>query len=163
MKKIQLSQEKYTLVDDEFFEWLNQWKWSAWKNPYTKSFYAVRTDYSGNKPLKIYMHRLIMNNPKKLLVDHKNHNTLLNTKKNLRIATASQNQANGQKRPNNKTGFKGVSWYVHAKKFAAGIRKNGKHIHLGLFLSAKEAGDAYDTAAKDLFGEFALLNKKEEL
>jgi surfactin synthase thioesterase subunit len=53
MKQIHLTQGKFALVDDEDFDWLNQWKWH-----YDKG-YADRT-VDGKH---IYMHRAIMNTP----------------------------------------------------------------------------------------------------
>ncbi len=57
MKRIKLTQGKYTLVDNEDFEWLNQFKW------YLKKGYAIR-----NKPVDgngkrgtLFMHRVILN------------------------------------------------------------------------------------------------------
>jgi hypothetical protein len=57
MKEIRLNKEIVSLVDDEDYEWLNQWKWS-WK-PDRVGGYATRIE---SKPVRrlIGMHRLIM-------------------------------------------------------------------------------------------------------
>jgi hypothetical protein len=90
MKKIKLTQGQFAKVDDEDYDWLNQWKWCAQYNPKTKSYYAVRSVKEGVK----IMSRVIMGEPKGKLVDHEDHDTLNNKKNNLRVATRSQNGMN---------------------------------------------------------------------
>ncbi|MFA5238384.1 MAG: hypothetical protein WC476_01575 [Phycisphaerae bacterium] len=64
MKKIPLTQGKFALVDDEDYEWLNQWKWCAHKKENTS--YAVRgerkEEYVDRKKKQIQMHRAILEN-----------------------------------------------------------------------------------------------------
>lgn len=85
---------------------------------------------------KKYLHRLIMNPTKGLVVDHINRNTLDNRKSNLRVVTIQENLRN-QKRLNNKTGVTGVA--VMGDKFTAQIKHNYKKIHLGVFKTIEEA------------------------
>ena len=66
---------------------------------------------------------------------------------------------NSRVRLNNVLNFKGVSFMKQKRKWRAYITKNSKFIHLGLFMNAKQAAQAYNKAAKKLFSEFALLNK----
>lgn len=60
-KKIKLTHGQTTIVDDEDFDFLNQFKWRAEWNPTRKSYYAVMDamDEAG-EPCVIYMHDLIM-------------------------------------------------------------------------------------------------------
>ena len=60
-KKIKLTHGQTTIVDDEDFDFLSQFKWRAEWNPTRKSYYAVMdtTDENG-EPCVIYMHDLIM-------------------------------------------------------------------------------------------------------
>lgn len=88
-------------------------------------------------------------------IDHedtvKHHNWI----GNLRSATQSQNIANGRRRRNNTSGFKGVIFYRRHQKWVARICKDRKNTYLGLFHTPEEAHAAYVEAAKRLHGEFA--------
>lgn len=59
-----------------------------------------------------YLHRFIMNlDEDDRVVDHKNHNTLDNTKNNLNVVSVHENQQNRQgSRKGSKSGVRGVSW-----------------------------------------------------
>lgn len=92
------------------------------------------------------------------LVDHKNGNALDNRKENLRVATKQQNNANRGLLINNKSGYKGVSWRQLSKRWCAFISVNNKSKFLGSFKIKEEAARAYDKAAKEHYGEFAILN-----
>ena len=61
-----------------------------------------------------------------------------------------------KKSSHNTSGYKGVS--KRNNKWSASIHKDNQKIHLGYFHTAKEAAKAYDTKAKELFGEFANVN-----
>ena len=91
----------------------------------------------------------------KIKVDHRDHDTLNNTRGNLRLATVSQNAANrlGADRTN-KCGIRGVFWHKGNRKWAASIRVNGKKIYLGYYPSADQASKAYAVANAKCFGEF---------
>lgn len=55
--------------------------------------------------------------------------------------------------------YKGVHWYKQSKKWMVQIRLNDKQIYLGLFEREDDAARAYNKKAKEIFGEFACLNK----
>ena len=61
---------------------------------------------------------------------------------NLRVVTNSQNQKNRRMRPDNTSGFAGVSWDKRSQKWAAYIRINGKRKSLGYHLCFDEAVEA---------------------
>ncbi len=149
MKRIKLTQGKFTIVDNEDYEWLNQWKWYAAKGVVT--FYAKRCP---NERI-IIMHRVIMNTPHGMDTDHKNGNGLDNRKCNLRICTRSQHHHN---RKPKKGKYKGVSRGGQVGKWQARITTSGKRTSLGFFNSKKAAAKAYNQKAVELFGEFARLN-----
>ena len=144
------------IVDAEDFERLNQFKWQAHRIPDTQSFRAARnSSRKDGKRCLIYMHREVMKAPMGALVDHRHHNTLDNRKSQLRLANRSQSQCNRKIPTNNTSGFKGVSWYKAGEKWSAQIQIHGKQKHLGYFLSAEDAHEAYKVAAIELHGNFA--------
>lgn len=83
MRFIPLTQGKLTIVDDEDYDFLNQWKWSWLKNNW--GGYAVRGTRcrKEHRQNMIYMHRFIINTTKGMEVDHVNGNKLDNRKSNL--------------------------------------------------------------------------------
>jgi hypothetical protein len=155
MKEIPLTRGKVALVDDEDFDYLNQWKWHC-----TAFGYAARFDYSlGRKhPILILMHRLINRTPAKMATDHINQNKLDNRRANLRICTDAENHRNSGMRKDNKSGYKGVYRARGWKKWQAYITLNKHRLHLGYFINVEDAARAYDQKAKELFGIFAKLN-----
>jgi hypothetical protein len=158
-KEIILTQGKVAIVDDEDFDYLNQWKWYASKDRY--KFYAVRNiTISKGKQKSISMHRLISNNINtKMHTDHLNGNGLDNRKINLRICTHSQNLMNSKLRKDSTSGFKGVTYCKRNNKYASVIKLNRKLIWLGYFIDPIDAARAYNDAALKYHGEFAHINK----
>jgi len=158
MKEIRLNKERVALVDDDNYEWLNQWKWS-WK-PDRHGGYATRIE---SRPVRrlISMSRLIMGEPEGLEVDHINQDKLDNRKENLRVCTTLENSRNKSITKSNKTGYKGVSEYPRYNCYRARISIDGKDRFLGYFDEIKDAAREYDKKAKELFGEFAVLNFQE--
>lgn len=154
MKEIKITQGKIALVDDDMFEFLNQWKWVALRGKNT--WYAWRSEggHSGRKTF--HMHRIIINAPEGMQVDHANGDGLDNRRENLRLCTNSQNQHNTRKRKDNTVGFKGV--IKDGRKYIAVIHVEGETFRLGSFYDPKEAAHAYDEAAKKHYGDFAKTN-----
>lgn len=91
--------------------------------------------------------------------DHKNGNTFDNRRRNIRLATNTQNQQNSTVRSDNKSGFKGVCWEPRHNRWRATIRVNKRKVWLGEFDNKKTAALAYDAAAVAHFGEFAKTNR----
>lgn len=156
MKTIPLTRGYEAIVDDDDYEKLSQYKWQACIS--RKLVYARRSLGKINGYWKQEtMHRVIIDVPENMQVDHKNHNTLDNRKENLRIATPAENMRNMRNRKEGAK-YKGVHWLEKDKKWSARIRVFGKTRNIGNFESDIEAGRAYDLAAIVAFEEFAYTN-----
>jgi len=158
MQEIQLTRGRVALVDDEDYEWLNQWTWSVRrhvnKNQGSIHWYTQRGFDSAS------MHRLILNiHGTDLQGDHIDGDGLNNQRHNLRIVTSSQNHMNQRKRFSQTSSiYKGVSWDSVNRKWVVRIKVNGVQKNVGRFTNEKLAAKVYDRAALSHFGEYANLN-----
>lgn len=155
MAIIKLSQGKEAIVDDELFEWLNQWKWTAMKH----GRYAARRTQKDNIIRQIYMHRLIMNAPEGMEVDHIDNDGLNNQRLNLRLVTNKQNHYNHKIFSHNKSGYNGVSWNKKLGKWEVSISLNSKTVHGGLFTDIKDAARAANFLIEKHHGGVGRLNQ----
>jgi hypothetical protein len=161
-KRISLTRGKFAIVDDEDYEWLSQWKWHYTKaSRGTSDGYACRGIYQDGKTSIISMHRLLMDAPDDLQVDHIDGNGLNNRRSNLRLATPSQQAANRNRWKSSRP-FRGVRWVARKKKWRAEITIDGKVRHIGYFHDPIVAALAYDERAIRQFGEFARPNFSDE-
>lgn len=157
MKQIKLTRGKWAMVDDSDYESLSQFKWYAKRGAHT--YYAVREKYIVGQrlhPKRLRMHRVVIGASPDMQVDHINGDGLDNRRVNLRECTNAENQHNRRVTPRGSSRYKGV--YMHRKKWAAHITNNYKTIYLGLFDTEYAAAQAYDAAARRMFGDFARPN-----
>ena len=157
IRLIPLTRGLNAIVDADDYERLTQRNWYAWPLRKGKAYYAMRK-HSDNINKIVPLHRDVIHCPDELQVDHINRNTLDNRKANLRIVDRFQNARNRSRNSNNKSGFKGVCWNKNEERWVASIRVNWKLLFLGYFDLAEDAARAYDKAAIEHFGEFAVLN-----
>lgn len=116
--------------------------------------WSMSHDYVYNSITNMFLHRLIMNCPKDMVVDHINHNPLDNRKSNLRICTVSQNGMNAKIRNDNTSGVTGVGWDKKYNKWYARIAIKGERILLGYFNTKEEAVKARQEAEIKYFGKY---------
>jgi AP2 domain/HNH endonuclease len=153
---VPLSQGKFAIIDPEDAPTILAHNWYL-----AGHGYAGRSRKAGEPegPQSIKMHRVIMGNPPLSLdIDHVNGVPLDNRRKNLRVATRSQNAAHGKTRVNNTSGYRGVSWNKPWRRWVAQICIKNRKITIGGFDDPIEAARAYDEAAREAFGGFAKTN-----
>lgn len=140
MKTITLTQGRCALVDDDVFEHVGHLRWSV------NHGYPARTVVRGGRPVTEYLHRVVLNEPEGLQVDHINEDKLDNRRCNLRAVTQSQNIHN-QSRPRSDsgTGIRNVfmlsgaqarpkPYYVRFQ-----FRGSGLSVRRGMFATLAEA------------------------
>lgn len=117
MKTISLTKGKIALVDDDDYEELIKFKWCTLVGKHT--FYAIRKSYKDGRRINLGMHRVIMNTPNDLIVDHIDGNGLNNCKTNLRNTTIRGNAQN--RHDITKSIYPGVAWHKKTKKVESTI------------------------------------------
>lgn len=139
------------LIDLDDIDKASQYKWSLNNKGYVR-----------NTKNNLLLHRLIMDCPKDMEVDHINHDPLDNRKSNLRICTHQQNLMNKSLQRNSTSGIVGISWSETFSKWKAYIMVNNKYINLGLFSTKEEAIKAREYAEIEYFGEYRKQNEIQQ-
>lgn len=153
MKIIYTNKGEKIFVDDEDYNYLNEYNWYL-----DNDGYALTSIYDNkNKKQKYFrMHRLIMNPEHDMVIDHIDGIRHNNVKSNLRICTRSENCKNIKKyRGSSK--YKGVS-KIEENKFYSSIKYDNNAFYIGIFTDEIACANAYNYYAIKYHGEFANLN-----
>jgi hypothetical protein len=139
MKKLELNNGQYTVVDEKDYILLRKYNWTLGKDGY-----AVRTIYilghgKNRKRTSLRLHNFLMPKKKGFIVDHINRNRLDNRRLNLRYVNYIINARNKNMQSNNTSGYTGVTWHKMSKKWLANIWVNKKYVYLGTFENIKDA------------------------
>lgn len=159
VKEIYLTHGMAAIVDEADYDFLNRFLWFAMKRGRTYYAYTKRRLPDG-KRINLVMHRVILDiNDPRIVVDHKDHNGLNNTRANIRACTIKENFLN--RSAVGKSKYLGVDWQPKRRKWRARISIDGKRVTLGDFDTEIRAAMAYNDAAISLHKEFASLNTFE--
>lgn len=151
MIEVPISRGLVTLISREDESFVLSRRWSAAPKNSAHGGWYVRCSEG-------YLHRLLLEAQKGVLVDHRNGDGLDNRRSNLREADRRLNLVNrGFYQP--RSGYRGV--YAEKGKWSAQISLGGRSRRLGTFRDPADAARAYDRAALHHFGEFARLNFSE--
>jgi hypothetical protein len=118
-------------------------------------FYAVKSVSFEGRRRTLSMHRLMAEAVAEDIVDHRDGNGLNNCMRNLRLCSHADNMRN-RRSQGGTSRFRGV-WWNHGR-FYAGLKLNGRTIHLGSSKDEVSAARMYDRAAIEHYGEFARTN-----
>ncbi len=165
MKEITLTRGYVALVDDEDYERVAAHKWQAQVVPgvYSTRVYAQRAFYAPKRE-SVRLHQFILG-VRLVRVDHRDGNGLNNQRYNLRIATDRQNSANRKKDPRSSSRWNGVYWAKPNHRWSVGRWRacislpGSKKLDLGYFKDECDAATAYNFAAEEVHGEFAVFNR----
>lgn len=147
-KKVPVGKDAFAIVDDEDFELVTKYVWQAMNSGDHDHVYAVA---------RLRMHRLVIDAPPGLMVDHINGDTLDNRKSNLRLATNAQNQQNTRSRKGSSR-YKGVGYSKRKKKWRGGFVFEGKYHYCGEFKDEEDCARAVDKKRREVAGHFASKN-----
>lgn len=135
------------LLDKEDYEKVKDKYWHAAYRKDIDNYYIQNTQYQGRVDGKLkykmtYLHRIIVDAPKGMDVDHKNRNPLDNRKDNLEIKFRKKNLVNRDKKgnSNNKSGYRNVCWNKNNNMWMVQMQVEGKNTKLGYFDDVHEAG-----------------------
>jgi hypothetical protein len=135
----------YTIVDDEFWHELMEFKWTL------NDGYAI---FQRNGK-SIRMHRYLVNGE---IIDHCNNHRLDNRICNLRSVTTSENAHNRIKSPYTSSKYSGVSYHNIAKCWRTHINKDNRRYYIGSYKTEDSAAVAFNEAATKFYGNKARLN-----
>lgn len=164
MREIKLATSNaVAIVDDEFYDYLSGFRWFLSKSEHQPNGYAYRSTWvrgsgSGKKvSMSRDVMRLIVGRPltDAEIVDHRNGNSLHNTRGNLRVGSRSANQFNRGVGKANSSGFKGVS--RKRARWSCELSARGKRFRHVLG-SPQDAAQVYVLLAFLHHGEFARTN-----
>ena len=157
-REIPLTRGLVAIVDSADYERLSAHNWSVTRSR-SGGWYAQRTAKVDGRWTHVKMHRVIMEPPRGMDVDHIDGNGLNNRRVNMRVCTRKRNLWNSRRHADGCSGFKGLMYYHGRwKPWLARIHRNGKSTCLGYFATSEEAARAYDAAAIRMDGEFARPN-----
>jgi len=148
MKIIYTKKGEEIFVDDSDYEEMNKHLWYC-----DKKGYATRAGkaFENKRRTTVSMHREIMDAPEGMVVDHINHETLDNQRKNLRVCSSADNMKNIRSKQGT---VLGVRWREFSQRWIANIKIDGQLIHLGTFIEFDEALAARKEAEIKYFGDF---------
>lgn len=154
--EVKLTRGLVTIIDAEDLELVSQWKWFASRGGNTD--YALRKKRIDGRQQTVVLHRVLLNAPAGMHVDHINGNGLDNRRENLRLCTRRENRRNSQRQAGSVSQFKGVSKRQGRPKAWVAKIYVGEKQYTQCFFTELEAAKRYDEMAREHFGEFAKLN-----
>lgn len=154
VREVVLTNGHVTMIDEADWPLVSKFNWYASRSGRSRTLYVRATI----EKVSVKLHRLLLNAPAELMVDHRDGNGLNNVRSNLRLVTSAQNQMNMRRHFDAFSKYKGV-WFCKTKRrWYAEISCYRKRHRSRSFACEEEAARAYDEMAVLYHGEFASLN-----
>ena len=143
MKELRLTRGKRVIVDDDVFDWVHPYNWSASKHTYNSKskYYAVRNSYVEQITMKIYLHKLIAGAPADHTVIFKNKDERDCRRENLKIISKYGKLIDWEM-SYQKSKFSGVKWDMYYGMWEAFYLD----FHIGYFPYELDAANAFNKA-----------------
>jgi hypothetical protein len=154
---VELTNDRFALIDLEDAEEVGRFNWAATspgkgRMPYATRYRRINEEGGMGR---VAMQTCILKPHPWLVADHINGNTLDNRKSaNLRAVNRFQNAQNSKLFCNNKSGYRGVSWYPSRAVWVVRITRRGVSRFVGYFKELEDAASAAELEATDRHGSF---------
>ena len=154
--------EFWVQLDHDVWDFLQEHKLNIGYIPGRDKGYFYVSFHKYKTRAYVLLHRLAVGTPLYgLVVDHINGNPTDNRKQNLQIVTQSINAHRQRRTKPRAAHFKGA--YLFRGRWVSQIWTNGKTRYLGSYSTELEAAQTYDKAAREYWGNQALLNFPDEV
>lgn len=139
------------LFDKSDYELVSQYNWIVERKGYVSACCPVYKDHTTKKVL---LHRIIIDPPEDMFVDHINHDPSDNRRSNLRVVTNQQNQWNSK--------CKGYCYHKGKKLWMVYIHKDGK-THYKYCHTEEEAKNLRSKFEGEYFKEYAYYTNTDNI
>jgi AP2 domain len=136
------------LIDQEDWERVSLHNWSVHHVGNDRFYFGTKRMPTGGNNLRL-LHRLIMNAPVGVDVDHKFNNYTDCRKDQLQCVSTQRNMQKARRRRGTSQ-FRGVFFRSDRNRWIASIRVNRKSLYIAYCDSELEAAIAYDAKAREL-------------
>ena len=150
-------------LSDKDYTWAKNYTWHLTTQDYAETVWRKKNGKQGHLILhRGLLKRMGKKSSKAFNCDHINRLKLDCRRSNLRVVPTLVNSHNRGLNKNNTSGFKGVYWKKDRSTWASRIMYKYKHIHLGYYLTAKEAAIARDRKTLELLGRKTFFNYEKQ-
>ncbi len=150
--QVYLKDGRFFIVDPSDYEKISHMTWGVTTGRGRRNNQYICSHTWGQK--RVLLHRLLMNTPEGLFVDHINGDEFNNRRTNLRVVTRGENVKN-QTKKNGKASIPCVTYCKTRKRFRVRLRIDGKNKHMGYRNSQAEAEALAIELKNKYYGEYS--------
>lgn len=162
MRTIELTQGYEALVDDEDYDKVSHIIWYADVRPDGAVYARGNVKLSCGRRTTVQLHRIIMDAPIGIQVDHRDRNGINCQKYNMRLCTDGENKRNATRlQTESGSGYRGVR-RLDSGRYTTRLNMDKVCVYNQSFDTIEEAIRAYNKIALMYHGEFATLNEIPE-